>query len=163
MDLSRVLEKVAAYATSTVCVTGGEPLAQKNCAFLLTALCDAGYSVSLETSGSLDIGPVDERVSRIVDVKTPGSGEVAANRWENLDLLRTQDELKFVLCDEADYRWASRLIAERHLPERCPVLFSPVADELEPGVLADWILRDRLPVRMQMQLHKILWGNARGK
>ncbi|MHB9117331.1 MAG: 7-carboxy-7-deazaguanine synthase QueE [Burkholderiales bacterium] len=163
LALAAILQQVAAYQPRFVTVTGGEPLAQKYCPDLLAALCDAGYSVSLETGGSLDIGKVDERVSRIVDVKTPGSGEVAANRWENLDLLRPQDELKFVLCDEEDYLWARSLIAERHLPERCAVLLSPVAGQLEPSRLADWILRDRLPVRMQIQLHKILWGNARGK
>lgn len=163
LTLEAILRQVSAYRPRFVTVTGGEPLAQKNCPELLAALCDAGYSVSLETGGSLDIGKVDERVSRIVDIKTPGSGEAAANRWENLDILRPQDELKFVLCDEEDYRWASRLVAERLLPERCAVLFSPVAGQLDPSQLAEWVLRDRLPVRMQMQLHKILWGNARGK
>jgi len=144
-------------------VTGGEPLAQKNCLVLLTALADAGYSVSLETSGALDIAGVDPRVSRIVDVKTPGSGEVAKNRWSNLERLTAHDEVKFVLCSEADYVWAKQVLAEQRIAERCPVLFSPVHQALKPADLADWILRDRLPVRLQLQLHKVLWGEVPGK
>jgi 7-carboxy-7-deazaguanine synthase len=144
-------------------VTGGEPLAQKDCPALLQALCDAGYSVSLETSGALDIGKVDARVSRIVDIKTPASGEAEKNRWANLPLLTPHDELKFVICDEADYLWARRLLQERRLAEKCPVLFSPVAGGLQASDLADWILRDRLDVRFQLQLHKLLWREDRGR
>ena len=162
-SLAQILDRVAAYGARYLTVTGGEPLAQKHSHTLLTALCNVGYSVSLETSGALDIGAVDPRVSRIVDIKTPGSGEVDKNRWENLDLLTAQDELKFVLCDEADYRWAASLLAERDLAGRCPVLFSPVHGELDATQLADWILRDRLPVRMQIQLHKYLWGGVPGR
>lgn len=163
MELAAVLEQVAAFQPRYVTVTGGEPLAQKECPALLAALCDAGYSVSLETSGALDIGKVDPRVSRIVDVKTPGSGEVEKNCWTNLALLTPHDELKFVLCGEDDYIWAKRQLIEHRLSAKCPVLFSPVAGQLQPSLLADWILRDRLDVRFQLQLHKILWGEGRGK
>lgn len=158
-----VLDQVAAYAARYVTVTGGEPLAQKNCLPLLRQLCDAGYSVSLETSGAIDVSRVDARVSRIIDIKTPGSGEMEKNRWQNIPLLTALDEIKFVLCDEADYRWAREQLQHRALERICPVLFSPVYESLEPAHLAEWILRDRLPVRMQVQLHKILWGVARGK
>ena len=161
--LSAILETVAGYGASYVTVTGGEPLAQKNCLPLLTKLCDAGYSVSLETSGALDISGVDPRVSRVLDIKTPGSGEVDKNRWENVGLLRPHDEIKFVLCDEADYQWALRQLEAHRLAERCPVLFSAVHGQLAPTQLAEWILRDRLPVRMQIQLHKYLWAEARGR
>ena len=163
MDLSAILSRVADLHAHYVCVTGGEPLAQKNCATLLAALCDAGYSVSLETSGALDISQLDARVSRIVDIKTPGSGEVEKNRWENLAALSRSDEVKFVLCDEADYQWAKQVLAEYHLAEKMPVLFSPVHGQLNPTQLADWILRDHLPVRLQVQLHKILWGVTPGR
>jgi 7-carboxy-7-deazaguanine synthase len=163
LSLALILERVAAFGCATVCVTGGEPLAQKVCLELLTALCDAGYSVSLETSGALDIGGVDSRVSRIVDLKAPDSGEVDKNRWSNLDLLTAQDEVKLVLASEADYRWAVEQLCQHHLDQRCPVLFSPVAGRLDPAELAAWILRDRLPVRFQLQLHKILWGNEKGR
>jgi 7-carboxy-7-deazaguanine synthase len=163
VTLSALLARVAAFGVSTVCVTGGEPLAQKNCLPLLTALCDAGYSVSLETSGALDVSKVDARVSRIVDVKPPASGEDARNRWENLAQLNPHDEIKFVLADRADYEWAVKVLRERQLDRVCPVLFSPVQGELAPGQLADWIIADRLPVRMQLQLHKVLWGNTPGK
>jgi len=163
LTLATILERVAAFDCKTVCVTGGEPLAQAGCLPLLTALCDAGYSVSLETSGALDISTVDPRVSRIVDIKAPGSGEVEKNRWENIDDLRPMDELKFVLASRADYDWAKSALAGRHLSDKCTVLFSPVADILPPTQLAEWILADRLPVRFQLQLHKILWGAQRGK
>lgn len=163
MEVPEILRQVAAYCPRYVTVTGGEPLAQKDCIALLAALCDAGYSVSLETSGALDIGNVDRRVSRIVDIKTPGSGEVEKNRWANLELLTAHDELKFVLCDETDYEWAKRQLVEWRLDEKCPVLFSPVAGQLEPAQLAEWILRDRLDVRFQVQLHKILWGEGPGR
>ncbi len=161
--IADVMQRVAEYRCATVCVTGGEPLAQKNCLPLLAALCDAGHSVSLETSGALDIGGVDPRVSRIVDLKAPGSGESARNRWENLDLLTGRDELKFVLASREDYDWAVATCREKRLVERCPVLFSPVQGRLDPAQLAQWILDDRLPVRFQLQLHKLLWGNAKGR
>lgn len=160
--ITQILEQVASYTPRYVTVTGGEPLAQKNCIVLLRALCDAGYQVSLETGGAMDISEVDARVMRVVDIKTPGSGEVSKNRWENLALLNAHDEIKFVLCDEADYQWAKALIAEHQLAEKCPVLFSPVHGAVNPTHLAEWILRDRLPVRLQVQLHKILWNNAAG-
>jgi len=163
MAIGAILQQVATFHTRHVCVTGGEPLAQKNCLVLLSALCDAGYSVSLETSGALDIGGVDSRVARIVDIKTPGSGEVAKNRWENMAQLQLSDEIKFVLCDEADYHWAKQMLAEHQLADTCPVLFSPVHEQLNPTQLAEWILRDQLPVRMQVQLHKYLWRNEPGR
>ena len=161
--LDDLLAEVAGHGLRHVCVTGGEPLAQKGCLALLAALCDAGHDVSLETSGALDIAGVDPRVSRIVDLKAPGSGELARNRWENLALLNAHDELKFVLADATDYDWARRQIAEHRLAERCTVLLSPVAGALDPADLAGWIVRDRLPVRFQLQLHKILWNDARGR
>lgn len=162
LALDALLERVAAFACPTVCVTGGEPLAQTACLTLLTRLCDAGYAVSLETSGALDIAAVDPRVARIVDLKAPDSGETDKNRWENLDLLRATDELKLVLASRADYEWAKKsVLAGRQLP--CPVLFSPVWARLLPADLAQWILDDRLPVRFQLQLHKILWEDNRGR
>ena len=163
LPLQAILEKTAGYGAHYVTVTGGEPLAQKGSIELMRALCDAGYSVSLETSGALDISKVDSRVSRIVDIKTPGSGEMDKNRWENLPLITPQDEIKFVLCDENDYIWARQQLSEQQLAARCPVLFSPVFGSLEARVLADWILRDHLPVRMQIQLHKALWNDGRGR
>jgi 7-carboxy-7-deazaguanine synthase len=161
--LEDVLRRVAQYEARYVCVTGGEPLAQKGCLPLLAALCDAGYSVSLETSGALDIGAVDERVAIIMDLKAPGSGEEHRNRWTNLAYLRPKDELKFVLADEADYSWARDALRSRRLDAICPILFSPVYGKLEARQLAEWIVRDRLPVRMQVQLHKLLWGNVPGR
>jgi 7-carboxy-7-deazaguanine synthase len=161
--LGDILSEVARHRTRYVCVTGGEPLAQKSCNALLVMLADRGYSVSLETSGALDVSRVDPRVSRIVDIKTPGSGEVEKNRWDNLAHLNSRDELKFVLCDEGDYEWAKALVTERALDRICPVLFSPVHGDLPAPTLAEWILRDELPVRMQVQLHKVLWGNAQGR
>jgi 7-carboxy-7-deazaguanine synthase len=163
VGLEHVLTEVARYETRYVTVTGGEPLAQKNCLSLLSALADRGYSVSLETSGALDVSRVDPRVSRIVDIKTPGSGEAAKNRWENLGHLNSRDEIKFVLCDEGDYAWAKDVLAQRALDRICPVLFSPAHGQLAPALLAEWVLRDRLPVRVQVQLHKILWGEAQGR
>jgi 7-carboxy-7-deazaguanine synthase len=163
ITLLEILDEVARHGTRWVCVTGGEPLAQKACLPLLNALCDAGYDVSLETSGALDIAGVDPRVSRIVDLKAPGSGEFDKNRWENLALLTARDELKFVLKDRADYEWARDLVRERRLDALCPLLFSPVQGDLTPTTLAEWILADRLPVRFQLQLHKLLWGNMRAK
>ena len=161
--LEELLRQVAAFGVGTVCVTGGEPLAQKGCPALLAALCDEGYSVSLETSGAYDIAAVDPRVSRIVDIKPPESGESERNLWDNIPLLNARDEVKFVLANRADYDWARVAVRQHDLIARCPVLFSPVQGELDPQQLAEWILADRLPVRMQVQLHKILWGNARGK
>jgi len=158
MTVAEVLERVAAFGCELVEVTGGEPLLQPGCLTLLAELCDAGRAVLLETGGGVDIGPVDPRVRRIVDIKCPGSGEQEANRWENLDLLTADDELKLVLADEADYLWARDLILERRLHERCPVWLSPVHGSLEPRDLAAWILRDRLPARLGLQLHKLLWG-----
>lgn len=163
MPLSAVVSAVARYAPHYVTVTGGEPLAQKGCLPLLRALCDAGYAVSLETGGMLDISAVDPRVMIVLDIKTPASGEVEKNRWENLDLLKPQDEIKFVLCGEADYQWAKEVINARHLAARCGVLFSPAQGQLEPKELAEWILRDHLPVRLQLQLHKLLWGGEAGR
>ncbi len=163
VPLTALLARVAAYGVPTVCVTGGEPLAQKSCLPLLAALCGAGYSVSLETSGALDVSKVDPRVSRIVDIKPPESGEEARNRWENLAHLTPHDEIKFVLANRADYEWAREVLRSQQLDRICPVLFSPVQGELPPAQLAEWILADRLPVRMQVQLHKILWGNSPGR
>jgi 7-carboxy-7-deazaguanine synthase len=163
MSLDSVLARVAELGCKTVCVTGGEPLAQATCRDLLRALCDAGCSVSLETSGALDISKVDPRVSRIMDLKAPGSGEAAKNRWENLDCLTQHDEIKIVLAGEADYHWARQQIAERRLDRICPVLLSPVWETLPPATLAEWILRDGLPVRLQVQMHKVLWGSERGR
>jgi 7-carboxy-7-deazaguanine synthase len=163
MSFEEILRRTAGYGVRHVCVTGGEPLAQKPCPELLRSLCDAGYTVSLETSGAVDIGPVDTRVARILDVKTPGSGEVARNRWENLALLTPHDQIKFVLCGRADYDWARALVAERGLGDLCPVLFSPSHEQLPARELADWIVADRLPVRLQVQLHKYLWGNEPGR
>lgn len=163
MAISAILEKTAQYNAHYVTVTGGEPLAQKNCLPLLQALCDAGYDVSLETGGALDVCKVDPRVSRVVDIKSPGSGESDKNRWKNLDCLNAHDEIKIVICDEADYAWAKQQLWAYKLNERCPVLFSPVQGKLEAAQLADWILRDNLPVRLQIQLHKYLWSEERGR
>ncbi len=163
LDLAAIMRRVAEFDCNSICVTGGEPLAQKNCLPLLAALCDAGYSVSLETSGALDIGGVDSRVARIVNLKAPGSGEVARNRWENIELLKANDELKCVIASREDYDWAVSACRQRRLFERCPVLFSPVQGQLDPAQLAQWILDDRLPLRFQLQLHKVLWGSAQGR
>jgi 7-carboxy-7-deazaguanine synthase len=162
-DLDAILAEVARHGVRHVCVTGGEPLAQKRCLALLEKLCDAGYSVSLETSGALDIAAVDPRVSRVVDLKTPGSMEVARNRLENLRLLTARDQVKFVICSRADYEWARAMQSEHDLAAKCEVLFSPSFDEVKPRELAEWILEDRLPVRFQMQLHKQLWGDEKGR
>ncbi len=161
--ITDLLSSVRDYGVRHVCVTGGEPLAQKNCLPLLASLCDAGYAVSLETSGSIDISAVDARVARIVDVKTPGSGELSKNLWSNLKLLTPTDEVKFVLCSREDYDWAVATIAEHDLTARCAVLFSPSHHQLKARDLADWIVADRLPVRMQVQLHKFLWGEEPGR
>ncbi len=158
-----VLERVASYPARHVCVTGGEPLAQPNCIGLLSTLADAGYEVSLETSGALDISPVDPRVSRVVDVKTPGSGEAHRNLWENLALLTPRDQVKFVICDRRDFDWALERLRIHELESVCPVLFSPSHGQLEPGALADWILEAGARVRLQVQLHKMLWGDVPGR
>jgi 7-carboxy-7-deazaguanine synthase len=162
MSLAAIMLKVAELGAPYVTVTGGEPLAQKECHGLLTALCDAGYSVSLETGGAMDIRAVDPRVSVILDIKTPGSGELAKNLWSNLALLKAIDEVKFVLCDRADYDWAKQQLGEHKLNQTCPVIFSPVYSQVNPSDLAAWVLADKLPVRMQVQLHKILWGEKPG-
>lgn len=162
-ELDDVLGQVASFGVKHVCVTGGEPLAQKGCVALLSALCDVGYHVSLETSGAMDIAPVDTRVVRVVDIKTPGSGEVGRNRWENLPLLTDRDQVKFVICDRADYEWSRLQISERKMDMRAMILFSPSATQLPAVELAEWILADRAPVRLQVQLHKVLWGNTPGK
>jgi 7-carboxy-7-deazaguanine synthase len=161
--LEALLDVARGSGVRHVCVTGGEPLAQKACLDLLTALCDAGFEVSLETSGALDVARVDPRVSRVVDLKTPGSGEQRRNRLENLDVLDARDQLKFVLCSREDYDWASGLLRSREVPMRAQVLFSPVWGQLEPRLLAEWILEDRLDVRLQLQLHKVLWGDEPGR
>ncbi|HEY3520019.1 MAG TPA: 7-carboxy-7-deazaguanine synthase QueE [Rhodanobacteraceae bacterium] len=161
-DIDSIIGEVRGHAAHHVCVTGGEPLAQKRCLDLLTRLCEAGFEVSLETSGALDISQVDPRVRRVVDMKAPASGESARNLMGNLDRLAACDQVKFVLADRADYDWAVAMLRERDLPGRCTVLFSPVYGALEPRVLAEWILQDRLPVRLQIQLHKVLWGESAG-
>jgi 7-carboxy-7-deazaguanine synthase len=160
--LEQLLGIARASGVRHVCVTGGEPLAQRACLELLTGLCDAGFAVSLETSGALDVAPVDPRVSRVVDLKTPGSGEQRRNRLENLDVLAERDQLKFVLCSRADYEWARDLLRTR-APLRGQVLFSAVWGQIEPRQLAEWILEDRLDVRLQVQLHKLLWGDEPGR
>jgi 7-carboxy-7-deazaguanine synthase len=162
MEIADILSKVAVFGTKFVTVTGGEPLAQKECHVLLKALCDAGYSVSLETGGAMDIAPVDARVSVILDIKTPASNEERNMLWGNINHLNQKDEIKFVLCNRADYDWAKQKIDELKLAEKCPILFSPSYQDLPGSELAAWVLQDKLPVRMQMQLHKILWGEKQG-
>jgi 7-carboxy-7-deazaguanine synthase len=162
-EIDAILEEVARHGVRHVCVTGGEPLSQKRVIGLLHRLCEAGYSVSLETSGAIDIADVDPRVSRVVDIKTPGSGEVARNLWSNLPLLTPHDQVKFVICSRADFDWACDVLAEHRLNERCDVLFSPSHAQVSPRDLADWIVEARLPVRFQMQLHKALWGEEPGR
>ena len=161
--ISNILAEVARYPTRHVCVTGGEPLAQKSCLSLLTALCDAGYDVCLETSGALDISAVDVRVARIMDLKAPGSGESDKNLLDNLQHLRSADEVKIVIASRADFDWAKIMIAQHGLTDRCDVVLSPVAGQQNPTELAEWILADGLAVRFQLQLHKLLWEDARGK
>ena len=162
MQIADILAKVASFETKYVTVTGGEPLAQKECYMLLQAMCDAGYSVSLETGGAMDIAPVDERVSIILDIKAPASNEEKNMLWGNVNHIKPKDEIKFVLCNRADYDWAKAKITELKLIEKCPILFSPSYHELSAEMLAGWILADKLPVRMQVQLHKILWGEKQG-
>ena len=162
MEIADILQKIAEFGTKFVTVTGGEPLAQKACYTLLKTLCDAGYSVSLETGGAMDIAPVDARVSIILDIKTPASNEEKNMRWDNLNHITAKDEIKFVLCNRADYDWAKAKLTELKLTEKCPVLFSPSYHDLKAEELASWVLTDHLPVRMQIQLHKILWGEKAG-
>lgn len=161
--IASVLAEVAKYPARQVCVTGGEPLSQKECLTLLVALCDAGYDVSLETSGALDVSAVDPRVSRIMDLKAPDSGEVGRNLWSNLDCLDGRDEIKIVIASRGDYEWARDVVRQRQIDAICPVLISPAQGLLEARSLADWILEDGLNVRFQLQLHKLLWGNMQGK
>lgn len=163
MEIQDVLQQVKAYGAAYVCVTGGEPLAQRNCGKLLSLLCDEGYTVSIETSGAMDITQVDSRVCRIMDLKTPDSGEESKNRYENIDQLTSNDEVKFVLCSRADYEWAKTKLIEYQLEDKCQILFSPVHEGLAASDLADWILEDQLKVRFQFQLHKYLWNNEPGR
>jgi 7-carboxy-7-deazaguanine synthase len=163
LDLDAILEKVREFGAGHVCVTGGEPLAQPNCLKLLSRLCDAGLQVSLETSGALDVAAVDPRVSRVIDVKTPASNEASRNRIENFQHLTPRDQMKFVICSRADYDWSKAFLQEHRLNERSRILFSPSYNQQSPTELAEWILADRLPVRFQLQLHKILWGDVPGK
>ena len=161
-EIEAILEQVAEYSPRYVTVTGGEPLAQPACLILLKELCDAGYEVSLETSGAMDISKVDHRVVIVMDLKTPGSNEDSQNLWTNLEALKSTDQIKFVMCNRADYEWSKEKVKEHRLSERFQVLFSPSYQELEATSLAEWILADRLKVRFQIQLHKILWGNKPG-
>lgn len=163
MHFDDILRETAGYSARHVCVTGGEPLAQKRCHQLLERLCDEGYSVSLETSGAIDVSRVDSRVSRVVDLKTPDSGEDSRNLWQNLQVLSQHDQLKFVICSRRDYEWAREQVLSRTLGNQCDVLFSPSWGALEPVTLAEWVLDDHLPVRVQVQLHKLLWGDTPGK
>lgn len=163
MEFSEILRRVAEYAPRFVTVTGGEPLAQRPCRELLTALCDRGYEVSLETSGALDIAGIDSRVSIVMDLKTPGSGEEGRNLYANITHLAGKDQVKFVICDRADYEWSRTRLAEHKLDRVCEVLFSPCHGLLSPTDLAEWVLADRLPVRVQVQLHKLLWAEERGR
>lgn len=162
LTLTQIVAQVKAYDCPVVCVTGGEPLAQPAAPELLRRLCDTGFEVSLETSGALDITDIDPRVIKVMDLKTPDSGEAQRNRMENLSQLTGRDQIKFVVGSREDYQWAKQLVIERRLAELCTVLFSPVANHLNPTELAEWILEDRLPVRFQIQLHKILWGEEPG-
>ncbi len=166
MAIADILQQVEKFTPKYVCVTGGEPLAQSHCLQLLTQLCDQGYTVSLETSGALDISVVDPRVIKIIDIKTPGSGESQRNLWQNLNFLSSQDQIKFVICDHNDYLWSKeimKIMHQYHPAQGCQILFSPSYHQLQPQHLADWILQDRLPVRMQLQLHKFIWGDVPGK
>lgn len=162
MSIEDIMTRVADYDTKFVTVTGGEPLAQKECHQLLKTLCDSGYSVSLETGGGIDIAHVDERVSVIMDIKTPDSNEETNMRWSNLDHIQAKDEIKFVICGRSDYEWAKTKITELELENKCQIIFSPSFSDLAPMDLAAWVLADQLSVRVQVQLHKILWGEKAG-
>jgi 7-carboxy-7-deazaguanine synthase len=161
-SIDAILAEVASHGASHVCVTGGEPLAQKRCLSLLTRLCDAGYEVSLETSGALSVEHVDARVRKVMDLKPPDSGESARNLWSNLDHLLPHDQVKFVIASRGDYEWSRQVLSEHALDKRSMVLFSPVHGAVQPRELAEWIIADRLPVRFQLQLHKLLWNDAPG-
>lgn len=163
MDLDTILTRVSEFSTDHVTVTGGEPLAQHNCLRLLEQLCNKAYKVSLETSGALDISRVDSRVSIVMDLKTPGSGEQEKNLLENIRHLQQKDQLKFVIGSREDYDWSVSMLHEYRLTEQTRVLFSPIHEQLEPATLADWILEDKLQVRFQVQLHKYLWNDAKGR
>lgn len=163
LGLDQILARVEKFAPRYVCVTGGEPLAQRPCRELLQALCDRGYDVSLETGGALDIAGIDPRVSIVMDLKTPGSGEVDKNIYSNIAHLQAKDQVKFVICDRADYEWSRAKVSEYHLDQVCEILFSPSYEQQDARELADWVLADRLPVRMQIQLHKVLWHGERGR
>jgi 7-carboxy-7-deazaguanine synthase len=163
MHYDEILAEIRKYHTKYVCVTGGEPLAQKRCKKFLKILCDAGFTVSLETSGAMDIARADRRVSRVMDLKTPASREQSSNRWENLSELTGNDQIKFVICSRADYEWAREQVSGQDLGSYCEVLFSPAWGLQDPTELAEWILEDHLPVRFQLQLHKLLWGDEPGK
>lgn len=163
LSIAQIMQSVAGYRTRHVTVTGGEPLAQKTCHDLLTHLCNEGYEVSLETGGAMDVSAVDPRVMKILDIKTPGSGESEKNRYENLESLTRSDQVKLVICSRQDYEWARKMLHDKQLHEYCEVLFSPSHNELAANRLADWILEDKLPVRLQIQLHKYLWGDVPGK
>ncbi|MEN8213509.1 MAG: 7-carboxy-7-deazaguanine synthase QueE [Pseudomonadota bacterium] len=162
LSLAEILQRVDGIGVQHVTVTGGEPLAQKASLELLTLLCDRDYLVSLETSGALDISAVDPRVARVIDIKTPGSQEQQSNLWDNLHHLKPSDQLKFVICGRDDYLWSKQLLERHQLQHLCEVLFSPAYGELQPVELANWIVADRLPVRFQIQLHKLLWGEKQG-
>jgi len=162
-SIAAILKQVALYKTRYITVTGGEPLAQPNCINLLQQLADKGYQVSLETSGALDISQVDARIVKVVDLKTPASEEESRNLYTNVEYLNQQDQVKFVICNESDYQWSKAKLEEYQLDQHCEVLFSPAIGQQDATVLAEWILRDQLPVRFQLQLHKILWGNEAGK
>ncbi|OGT63375.1 MAG: 7-carboxy-7-deazaguanine synthase QueE [Gammaproteobacteria bacterium RIFCSPHIGHO2_12_FULL_45_12] len=162
-SIEDILTEVAQYKAHYVTVTGGEPLAQKPCLNLLSRLCDQGYEVSLETSGAINVGKVDARVVKVIDIKTPGSKEVEKNCWENMALLLPHDQVKFVICDQSDYKWAKEVLSAYQLTDKCQVLFSPSHEQLRAGALADWMLQDRLSVRLQIQLHKYLWGDVEGR
>jgi 7-carboxy-7-deazaguanine synthase len=163
MSIQSILSQAESYGVQHICVTGGEPLAQKKCLSLLNHLADLEYNVSLETSGALDTRYVDSRVIKVMDIKTPASGESSRNRLENINHLTTQDQIKFVLCDRDDYDWAKELLQKLQLDKTCEVLFSPVYSQLEPSKLAEWIIEDKLQIRFQLQLHKILWGEQSGR
>lgn len=163
MSVAEIVEQVASYHPRYVCVTGGEPLAQPGSIPLLTAICDLDVEVSLETSGAMDVSKVDPRVIKVMDLKTPSSGEERKNRYDNIEFLREQDQVKFVIGSREDYDWACSKLADYQLSDRCEILFSPTHGELNPADLADWIVMDNLPVRMQMQIHKYLWGDEQGR
>lgn len=162
LSFDQIIARVRNHQVRHVCVTGGEPLAQKNCPALMQRLCDEGFAVSIETSGAFDISGLDDRIVRVMDLKTPDSGEQERNRWENIAHLRASDQLKFVICSRSDYEWAMKVVLENDLNQLCTVLFSPSFEQLNPTDLANWILEDHLPVRLQLQLHKLLWGDKPG-